>query len=138
MMCLTFSTSTANWIAERQLRSACTTTFATLRCTNISPGINPTIWFAGTRLSEQPIHRYCGACCSVSRAKNCGSCRTIAAAHARLLARRCANSLIAGGSGAGAQYPLFGLVLVEEDLRFDAVSRRQHGAIVAFARHRGR
>ena len=34
-----------------------TTTFATFRCTNICPGARPTIWLAGTRLSEQPIQR---------------------------------------------------------------------------------
>ena len=32
--------------------------FATFRCTKSSPGSSPTISFAGTRLSEQPIHRY--------------------------------------------------------------------------------
>ena len=40
----------------------CPTTLATLRCTNTSPGARPTTWFAGTRLSEQPIQRYSGAC----------------------------------------------------------------------------
>ena len=35
-----------------------TTTLAMLRCTNISPGSVPVILLAGTRLSEQPIHRY--------------------------------------------------------------------------------
>src|SRR3546814_17066810 len=30
-------------------------------------------WLAGTRESEQPIHRYLGACSSDRRSKNCGS-----------------------------------------------------------------
>ena len=42
---------------DRQLKSVCRTRFATLRWTNSSPGASPTISFAGTRLSEQPIHR---------------------------------------------------------------------------------
>src|SRR5258707_11956130 len=80
----TFSTSTANWIAVRQLRSACTTTLATLRWTNISPGRSPTIWFAGTRLSEQPIQRDSGACWCDRRAKNSGSWRAMSAAQRRV------------------------------------------------------
>jgi hypothetical protein len=35
---LTFSASTANWITDSAFRSECTTTLATLRCTNTSPG----------------------------------------------------------------------------------------------------
>ncbi len=62
MMCLTLSRSTANWITDRQLRSECTTTFAMFLCTKTSPGGSPMIWLAGTRESEQPIHRYSGAC----------------------------------------------------------------------------
>src|SRR6478672_1020556 len=85
-MCSTLSTSTAYWTTVRQLRSVCTTTLATLRCTNISPGSRPTISFAGTRLSEQPIHMYLGACWAMRREKNSGSSRTMAAAQARLLA----------------------------------------------------
>src|SRR5260221_1600746 len=92
----TFSMSTANWIAERQLRSACTPMLATFRCTNISPGGSPTIWFAGTRLSEQPIQRYPGACCCARREKNCGSCRAMSAAQARLLASRCSRGCASG------------------------------------------
>ncbi len=38
MMCSTLSTSTANCITDRQLRSLCTTTLATLRWTKSSPG----------------------------------------------------------------------------------------------------
>mgnify|MGYP003694316245 CR=1 FL=1 len=37
---------------ERQLRSVCTTTLATLRWTKSSPGARPTISLAGTRLSD--------------------------------------------------------------------------------------
>ena len=44
-------------MTDRQLRSVCTTTFATLRWTKTSPGSVPVISFAGTRLSEQPIQR---------------------------------------------------------------------------------
>src|SRR5688572_17597133 len=87
MMWRTFSTSTAYCMAERQLTSACTTTLATLRWTKSSPGGRPTISFAGTRLSEQPIQRYSGACCFVRRAKNCASCRVMRSAQARLLAK---------------------------------------------------
>ena len=44
----------------------------------------PTIWFAGTRLSEQPIQRYSGALAVGQIAKNSGSSAVIAAAQARL------------------------------------------------------
>src|SRR5436189_106558 len=56
MMCSTLSTSTANWITDRQLRSVCTTTLAMLRWTKSSPGSSPTMSLAGTRESAQPIH----------------------------------------------------------------------------------
>src|SRR5579872_5251234 len=59
-----------------------------LRWTNISPGSSPTISFAGTRLSEQPIHRYAGACWPSRRLKKPGSRATCALAQARLLALR--------------------------------------------------
>src|SRR6187200_2905373 len=75
--------STAYWSTERKLRSVWTTTLATFRCTKTSPGASPTIWFAGTRLSEQPTHRYSGVCRSARSVKNPGSPATIAAAHAR-------------------------------------------------------
>src|SRR5687768_10693734 len=65
-MCFTLRTSTAYCSTERQLRSVCTTTLATFRCTNISPGSRFTISLAGTRLSEQPIQRYSGACCATA------------------------------------------------------------------------
>src|SRR5580765_2339419 len=32
------------------------------------------IWLAGTRESEQPIHRYFGACCCDNCSKKCSSC----------------------------------------------------------------
>ena len=63
MMWRTLRTSVANWMTDRQLRSEWTTTLATLRWTNSSPGARSTSSLAGTRLSAQPIHRYCGACC---------------------------------------------------------------------------
>src|SRR3546814_4733609 len=96
MMCSTWSTSTANCITDRQLRSACTTTLAMLRWTNTSPGCMPVIWLAGTRESEQPIHRYFGACCSARRLKNAGSSRTAPAAQSRLLRSRA--SMVEGRS----------------------------------------
>ena len=88
MMCLTRSASTAYCSTDRQLRSVWTTTFATLRCTNSSPGGRSTISFAGTRLSEQPIHRYVGACCAVRREKKSGSTRARSAAQRRLFSNR--------------------------------------------------
>src|SRR5574343_304610 len=66
MMCCTWRPSTANWITDSALRSEWATTLATLRCTNNSPGNRPTSSLAGTRLSAQPIQRYCGFCCSSS------------------------------------------------------------------------
>src|SRR5262245_2311845 len=86
MTCFTFRTSMANCSTDRQFRSVCTTTLATLRCTNSSPGSRPTISLAGTRLSEQPIHRYSGACWRSSRLKKSVSAAILRAAHARLLA----------------------------------------------------
>src|SRR5690606_9152510 len=77
--------STANWMVLRQLRSVCTTTLAILRCTKTSPGIRPVIWLAGTRESEQPIHRYLGACRPDRRLKNCGSSARTFSAHSRFL-----------------------------------------------------
>jgi hypothetical protein len=65
--------STANWITDSAFRSECTTTLATLRCTNTSPGSSPVIWLAGTRLSEQPIHRYLGVCCAARRGEEAGA-----------------------------------------------------------------
>src|SRR5215471_15344232 len=88
MMCSTLSTSTANCIVLRQFRSACTTTLATLRWTNTSPGAMSMIWFAGTRESEQPIHKYFGACCCDRRSKNCASCLRTFADQARFFSIR--------------------------------------------------
>src|SRR5579859_6888190 len=87
MTCSTLSTSTAYCSTDRQLRSVCTTTLATLRCTNTSPGMRPMISLAGTRLSAQPIHRYLGDCCSARRLKKSGWARLMPSAQARLLAK---------------------------------------------------
>src|SRR3569832_1550740 len=87
-MCSTLSTSTENWIVDSAFRSECTTTFAMFLWTNTSPGSSPVIWLAGTRLSEQPIHMYFGACCLVSDEKKPGRSRSICAAQARLWAKR--------------------------------------------------
>src|SRR2546423_6961250 len=67
------------------------TRFATLRWTKSSPGASPTIWFAGTRLSEQPIQRYCGACCRASSRKNSGFTCRIPSDQARLFSKRCSS-----------------------------------------------
>src|SRR3546814_20371095 len=87
-MCSTFSTSTANWITDMQFRSVCTITLAMLRWTNTSPGARPMTWLAGTRESEQPSHRYLGACSSDRRSKNCGSSLRTPSAQAWLLRSR--------------------------------------------------
>src|SRR5512147_1044792 len=115
MMWATCSTSTANWIALRQFRSACTTTLATFRFTNTSPGAMSMIWFAGTRESEQPIQRYFGACSSERRRKYSGSCSTWAVAQARLRSSRCERS-----ATFGLQPDADVLGLREEAQRFDA------------------
>src|ERR1051326_3562862 len=88
MMCCTRSASTAYWMTERQFKSVCTTTFATLRWTKSSPGKRPTISFAGTRLSAQPIQRYCGDCWCDSRLKKFASRCVIDDAHLRLFSKR--------------------------------------------------
>src|SRR3954469_22456676 len=97
MMCSTARTSTAYCRTERQFRSVCTTTFATLRWTNSSPGSRSTISLAGTRLSEHPIQRYFGVCCWASVSKNCGSRDLIRCAHLRLLANRWSSEATSGG-----------------------------------------
>src|SRR5688572_8488152 len=94
MMCFTWRTSVANWMTDRQLRSVWTTRFETFRWTKSCPGMSPTIWLAGTRLSEQPIQRYSGACCRDRLWKKPGSRRVISAAHSRLLARRISMPLM--------------------------------------------
>src|SRR5690242_450770 len=118
MTCSTLSTSTAYCSTERQLRSVCTTTLATLRCTNTSPGMSPTISLAGTRLSAQPIQRYLGDCWAARRLKKSGCLRVTPSAQARLLANSCgslsiihpheseaARSLIARGTGSITEGP---------------------------------
>src|SRR5215204_6956597 len=94
MMCSTFSTSTAYCITERQLKSVWTTTFATFRCTNISPGTMPTSCVAGTRLSEHPTQRKVGDCCLAKVWKNPGSCAVILSAQARFWSSRRFKSFI--------------------------------------------
>src|SRR4051794_10949898 len=108
MMCSTFSISTANCTVDSALRSECTTTLATLRCTNTSPGSSPVIWLAGTRLSEQPIHMNFGFCCFCSALKKPGRSRSIWAAQARLWAKRSLTEAMAdceGLHGLGEQFP---------------------------------
>src|SRR5450432_3427463 len=90
-MCSTLRTSTAYWMTERQFKSVWTTRFATFRCTNSSPGRSPTISFAGTRLSEHPIQRYLGVCCSASLRKKAASCFVICLDQARLFVKSCVN-----------------------------------------------
>ena len=58
-------------------------------------GRSPTIWFAGTRLSEQPIQRYSGACASRARSKKPGSRATMSAAQARLFSNSSTRSATA-------------------------------------------
>src|SRR5688572_5030671 len=88
MMWPTPSTSTAYCTTDRQLRSVWTTTLATLRCTNSSPGARPTISFAGTRLSEQPIQRYRGVCWRDSSRKKSGCLEVMSFAQARFCSKR--------------------------------------------------
>src|SRR6267154_3781420 len=88
MMWCTFKISTANCMTDKQFRSVCTTKLAILRWTNNSPGARPTIWFAGTRLSEQPIQRYCGDCCRDSSRKNSGFTCRIPSDQARFFSKR--------------------------------------------------
>ena len=68
-----------------------------------SPGGRPTIWFAGTRLSEQPIQRYSGAWRSARDAKNPGSAATIAAAHARLRSKSSPRSPMSSQASEGSE-----------------------------------
>src|SRR3954453_21817563 len=97
MTCFTCSTSTAYCSTDRQLRSECTTTLATFRCTNSSPGNTPTISLAGTRESDQPIHKYSGACCAASLWKKSGRAAETSAAQRRLLSNRCASDFMTAG-----------------------------------------
>src|SRR5690606_14237647 len=75
----------------------------TLRCTNSSPGISPTTSLAGTRLSEQPIHRNSGRCWRASRAKNSGSCARNASDQLRLLINNCLTFMSFPVATCGAQ-----------------------------------
>src|SRR5690606_37904337 len=95
-MCSTLSTSTANWITDRQLRSVCTTTLAMLRWTKTSPGAMSTIWLAGTRESEQPIHRNFGVCSFDSRWKKVGSSASMREAQASFFCSSSSSRLIGG------------------------------------------
>src|SRR5688572_22009865 len=88
------STSIPYWSTLRQFMSVWTTTFATLRWTNTSPGCRPMMRSGGRRLSEQPIHRICGDCWWRSRSKNSGSAARMRAAHSRLAARQSSSSRI--------------------------------------------
>src|SRR5476651_565353 len=63
-------------------------------CTNTSPGGKPMIWLAGTRESEQPIHRYSGACWCARREKYSASSESLRSTHFRLLLNRCESGLL--------------------------------------------
>src|SRR5687768_12814908 len=91
--CLTCSTSTAYWRTERQLTSVCSTRFATLRCTKISPGARSMISLGGSRLSEHPIHSSSGFWIDSRRLKNVGSLALACSAQRRFAANRCSRSL---------------------------------------------
>src|SRR5690606_4784155 len=93
----TLSTSTANWITDMQSRSVCTITLAMLRWTNTSPGDRSMTWLAGTRESEQPIHRYLGARSLDRRSQNPGSSSSMRSAQDRLLRSNAANSFFMRG-----------------------------------------
>src|SRR4249919_466067 len=120
-MCSTLSRSTANCTADRQFRSVCTTTLAMFRCTKTSPGARPMIWFAGTRESEQPIHRNFGACCIDSCLKNSGSSARMRSAQALLRSSSSRNSMVIRSSEVEADVLGFG----EEAHRFLAAFASQ-------------
>src|SRR5687768_4972740 len=88
MTCRTLSTLMANSRTDIRLVSMLWTRLAMLRWTNSSPGAMPISSLAGTRASEQPIHRYSGACCLASRAKNSGSRSLTDFAQARFRSNR--------------------------------------------------
>src|SRR5215213_4899106 len=103
MTCFTLSTSTAYCMTDRQLRSVWTTTLATLRWTNISPGERSTNCVEGTRESEHPIHRYSGVWWRASSRKNSGSRALIPPAHARFRSKSLFSVFIRRhDTGAGA------------------------------------
>ena len=62
-----------------------------------------TISFAGTRLSEQPIHRYSGACCSCELGEEVGSCSTIRAAQWALFSNNRVSTDILASVPRGSQ-----------------------------------
>src|SRR6476659_4680185 len=97
--------SIANCMTLSAFRSEWTTTLATLRCTNTSPGSRPRISLAGTRLSAQPIHRYCGACCASRLVKKPGVRCSVAAAQRRLLSSSSVRSVLIGVLRAASWMP---------------------------------
>src|ERR1051325_381813 len=127
MMCSTLSTSTAYCITERQLKSVWTTTFATLRCTNISPGIMPISCVAGTRLSAHPIHKNRGDCCLARVGKKSGSFAVMFSAQAWFCSSsrlrsfitllRHAQRLAAHTQPAGRRYPRAGTASLEASMK---------------------
>src|SRR5690606_37774640 len=70
------------------------------------PGAMSMIWLAGTRESEQPIHRYFGCWILDSRAKNPGSSASTRSDQMRLRSRRscirCMGIRGAGEKGSGS------------------------------------
>src|SRR5690349_6057413 len=133
-MCSTLSTSTANWMVLRQLRSVCTTTLAMLRWTKTSPGCRPVIWLAGTRESEQPIHRYFGACSCDRRLKNCGSSARTLAAHSRFrssssFSGMCSSQVDGDVLGFGEESQGFPAAFAAQARLFDAAEGRAQVAV---------
>src|SRR5690606_13022831 len=122
---------TANWITDRQLRSVCTTTLAMLRWTNTSPGAMSTIWLAGTRESEQPIHRNLGVWIFDRRWKKLGSSASMREAQASFFSSSSASRLI-GGPGAGSA------PLSQSDADVPWFGEKAHGLKPAFATQAGR
>src|SRR5687768_4066231 len=135
-MCSTFSTSAANWIVLRQLRSVWTTTLAMLRWTNTSPGCSPVIWFAGTRESEQPIHRYFGFWICDRRLKKPGSSARMRSAQALLRSSSSLSGMASSTEWAAASAERDGDVLGvgEEAHRFPAALAADAGRLAAAER----
>jgi hypothetical protein len=79
---------------------------ATLRCTNTSPGSRPVISLAGTRLSAQPIHMYCGLCCCSQAREEAGLARSVVGGPARLLKSSSVLLLMASAVAARASHRL--------------------------------
>src|SRR5690606_3651613 len=72
-----------------------------LRWTNTSPGAMSTIWLAGTRESEQPIHRNFGVWIFDSRRKKSGSSASMREAQASFFSSSSSSRLI-GAPAAGS------------------------------------